>query len=67
MRRVIGLAVVVLLSACGRDQPTAGDAGKRPADSAAAAPVADSAAAAPGAREPLTADSVMVRDTARTM
>jgi len=64
MRRLIWVAGLVLLSACAREQPGAGGA---PADSIAAAPVKDSTATAPGAKESPSADSVMARDTARTM
>lgn len=64
MRRLIGIAALVLVSACAREQPQNDGA---PTDSAAVAPVRDSAAPAPGAKESPLADSVMARDTARTM
>jgi hypothetical protein len=64
MRRLSGIAVLVLLSACARERPGAGGA---PADSVVRAPVTDSTATAPGAKESPSADSVMARDTARTM
>ncbi|HMU60450.1 MAG TPA: hypothetical protein PKA66_01600 [Gemmatimonadales bacterium] len=64
MRRLIGIAVLVLCSACAAEQPRAGGAST---DSTAVAPVRDSTAPAPGAKESPMADSVMARDTARTM
>jgi len=64
MRRWIGIAALVLLSACAQEQPRAGGP---PADTTAVAPVRDSTAPAPGAKESPLADSVMARDTARTM
>lgn len=64
MGRLIGIAALVLLSACAREHPGAGGA---PTDSTAAVPVRDSTAPAPGAKESPLADSVMARDTARTM
>jgi hypothetical protein len=64
MRRLIGIATLVLVSACAREQPGSGAA---PTDTTAVAPVRDSTAPAPGAREGPLADSVMARDTARTM
>jgi hypothetical protein len=64
MRRLIGMAALLLLAACAQEQPRAGGAAT---DTTAASPVRDSAAPAPGAKESPLADSVMARDTARTM
>jgi len=64
MRRLMGIALLVLLSACGREQPRADGA---LTDSTAVVPARDSAAPAPDAKESPVADSVMARDTARTM
>ncbi|MEZ4413055.1 MAG: hypothetical protein R2910_08745 [Gemmatimonadales bacterium] len=64
MRTLIGIAALVLLSACTREQPGTGGA---PTDTTVVAPVRDSTAPAPGAKESPLADSVMARDTARTM
>jgi len=64
MRRLIGIAALGLLSACAPEQPRAGGAST---DSTAVAPARDSTSPAPGAKESPLADSVMARDTARTM
>jgi hypothetical protein len=64
MRRLIGIAALVLLSACTRERPGAGGA---PTDSVTTGPVRDSTATAPGVKESPSADTVMARDTARVL
>jgi hypothetical protein len=64
MKKSLLLVGLVVLLSCGRDSTPRETT---PADSVTAAPVVDSTATAPGAKESPLADTVMARDTARSM
>ena len=64
MRQGFVFALLIVLASCARDTP--GRDGS-PADRVAAPPVSDSTSTGEGAKESPSADSVMVRDTARVM